>query len=350
MDSLQNNCSSSPDVSVVAGLSFIHVDEVSFSYKDKGIVPIIQHVKVEIPQSKITSIIGESGSGKSTLLKLIYGLLSPAEGEIRMEGKLIPSPQDKLIPGHDEMKIVSQDFDTLNLYAKVWDNIASQLSNTNIVLKEQKTQEILEALKIQHLAQKRVSDLSGGEKQRVAIGRALVHNPKVLLMDEPFNQVDAAFRSELQSDIRHIVDNTGITVILVSHDPEEVLALSDHLIIMHNGQVVESGNPQDIYQTPKKAYSARLLANSNIVSSEKAQILGIKTDNNIALHREWIKIRSDDNGNFIVKDVFFKGFYKEIRIANKEGLHLSSITPPSYSFKAGDRLYIDIDNYVELTT
>src|SRR5690606_37378556 len=125
------------------------------------------------------------------------------------------------------------------LYAKVWDNVASQLSNTNLELKARRTQEVLEQLRIDHLAQKRVADLSGGEKQRVAISRALINDPEVLLMDEPFNQVDAAFRDELQQDIQNIVNNTGLTVILVSHDPAEVLAMADFLLVMKAGEIAD---------------------------------------------------------------------------------------------------------------
>src|SRR5690606_12727309 len=197
----------------------------------------------DIEEGKITAIIGESGSGKSSLLRLIYGLLEPQSGEIRYRGWLVPTRKDKLIPGHDAMKLVSQGFDDLNHYAKVWDNIASQLSNTDIEGKNRKTQEVLDRLRIAHLAQHRVADLSGGERQRVAIARALINEPEVLLMDEPFNQVDAAFRDALQQDIRKIVEDTGLTVILVSHDPAEVLGMADDLLVLKDGRIVDFGNP-----------------------------------------------------------------------------------------------------------
>src|SRR5690606_15066952 len=184
-----------------------------------------------IYEGRITAIIGESGSGKSTMLKLIYGLLEPDQGEIRYRGWRVPNPREKLIPGHDAMRMVSQGFDDLNTYANVWDNVASQLPNTDLEAKHTKTENILKQLRISPLYKQRIVDLSGGEKQRVAIARALINEPEVLLMDEPFNQVDASFREFLQHDIRKIVAETGLTVVLVSHDPAEVLSMADELLV-----------------------------------------------------------------------------------------------------------------------
>src|SRR5690606_21719819 len=131
-----------------------------------------------LPISKIPVIIGESGSGKSTLLRLIYGLLEPDSGEVRYRGLRVPSPREKLIPGHDAMRMVSQGFDDLNTYANVWDNVASQLSNTDLEAKFKTTEDTLFRLRIGHVAKQRIADLSGGEKQRVALARALVNDPE----------------------------------------------------------------------------------------------------------------------------------------------------------------------------
>jgi spermidine/putrescine transport system ATP-binding protein len=289
-------------------LPLIHGSDVSTVFDGKVLVTAVNRVSFGIEEGKITALIGESGSGKSTLLKLIYGLLEPSTGEVRYRGWLVPTRKDKLIPGHDAMKLVSQGFDDLNLYAKVWDNVASQLSNTNLELKAKRTQEVLEQLRIDHLAQKRVADLSGGEKQRVAISRALINDPEVLLMDEPFNQVDAAFRDELQQDIQNIVARTGLTVILVSHDPAEVLAMSDYLLVMKAGEIADYGKPKELYSKPNTPYTARLLAKSNILSANKAKVLGIDTGSLISILQEDINIESDDDGSFWIKDIKFRGF------------------------------------------
>ncbi|VTQ06317.1 Spermidine/putrescine import ATP-binding protein PotA [Sphingobacterium daejeonense] len=320
-------------------LPLIHGSDVSTVFDGKVLVTAVNRVSFGIEEGKITAIIGESGSGKSTLLKLIYGLLEPSTGEVRYRGWLVPTRKDKLIPGHDAMKLVSQGFDDLNLYAKVWDNVASQLSNTNLELKAKRTQEVLEQLRIDHLAQKRVADLSGGEKQRVAISRALINDPEVLLMDEPFNQVDAAFRDELQQDIQNIVARTGLTVILVSHDPAEVLAMSDYLLVMKAGEIADYGKPKELYSKPNTPYTARLLAKSNILSANKAKVLGIDTGSLISILQEDINIESDDNGSFWIKDIKFRGFYNELIVGNDD-LTLHTVQFPKTEIKKNTRIKI----------
>src|SRR5690606_17734657 len=161
------------------GLPLIHVENVSRSFPGKEKIVAVSGLSFGIREGRITAIIGESGSGKSTLLKLIYGLLEPDAGEVRYRGWRVPNPREKLIPGHDAMRMVSQGFDDLNTYANVWDNVASQLSNTDLDVKFSHTERILDRLRIGHSQKQRIADLSGGEKQRVAIARALVNEPGV---------------------------------------------------------------------------------------------------------------------------------------------------------------------------
>lgn len=327
------------------GLPLVYGENVSCIFENKEKIVAVDHVSFSVNEGEITSIIGESGSGKSTLLKLIYGLLEPQSGSIRYRGWLVPTRKDKLIPGHPAMKLVSQGFDDLNLYAKVWDNVASQLSNTNLQRKQDKTQEVLEKLNIAHLANQRVADLSGGEKQRVAISRALINEPEVLLMDEPFNQVDAAFRDNLQQDIKQIVKETGLTVILISHDPAEVLSLSDRLMVMKKGKIVDQGSPEELYYHPTHSYTAQLLAKSNLLSPEQAAILGIQTTQQIAIHQEWIKVQRNASGSLQIKDVRFRGFYNELTVGNDQ-LSLHLIDHPISAIERGTTVEIAIDKYI----
>ncbi|MCW2261650.1 MULTISPECIES: ABC transporter ATP-binding protein [Sphingobacterium] len=344
----QSSCQYVPFDKEVLGLPYIHLENLSFSFLENSESLAVQQANIGIQEGKITAIIGESGSGKSTLLRLIYGLLEPLTGEVRYKGWLVPTRKDKLIPGHQDMKLVSQGFDDLNTFANVWDNVASQLPNTNIEAKQTKTAAILKRLRIDHLAKKRIADISGGEKQRVAICRALVNDPQVLLMDEPFNQVDASFRDTLQQDIKQIVVETGLTIILVSHDPTEVLALADDLIVMKDGKILDQGHPRELYERPTNPYTALLLAKSNILSSTDAKLLQIQSDTTVIIHQEWVSITaSETTHDFTLTDIRFRGFYYELVITN-HALQLHAISTTPVSIQIGQPVTVKIAQYISL--
>jgi ABC-type Fe3+/spermidine/putrescine transport system ATPase subunit len=302
----------------MAAIPFLQATSISKTYAGTQFSGI-KKTDLTISQGKITAIIGESGSGKSTLLKLLYGLLSPDSGEVKFKGNRVWGPGEKLIPGHDAMKMVGQQTDDLNLFAKVWDNVAIMLPSTNLKAKQEKTENILTQLKMTGLADKQVVHLSGGEKQRVAVARALVVNPEILLLDEPFNQVDASFREGLQHDIRQIVKDTGLTVVIVSHDPAEVLSMADELVVLKNGEILEWGDPRAMYQHPKYLYTAQLLTNCSVLTNEEAKKAGIKTRaEHIVIYPEWVKTVKTWTGNdWEIKQILFKGFYEDLLVEYK---------------------------------
>jgi ABC-type sulfate/molybdate transport systems ATPase subunit len=308
----------------------------------------VKRISLTIKPKKITAIIGESGSGKSTLLRLLYGLLSPDEGRVQFKGERIWGPEEKLIPGHDAMKMVTQDTDGLNVYAKVWDNIAVLMPNTDVGAKEERTTQVLKQLNILHLADKQAFFLSGGEKQRVAIARALITRPEVLLLDEPFNQVDTSFREGLQQDIRQVVQETGLTVIMVSHDPAEVLSMADELIVLKDGEIIESGHPKTLYQNPQNLYTAKLLTNCNVLSNEDARHCGISSKaDNIVIYPEWAAPTSSwTRKDWVVKQVLFKGSYEDLLI-EKGHITLRLLNDQPGKYHIGDKVHIKVSKYLE---
>src|ERR1700743_435303 len=308
----------------------------------------IKTTDLTIQSGQITAIIGASGSGKSTLLSLIYGLQSPDTGEVRFKNERIWGPEEKLIPGHDAMRMVTQAEDDLNLFAKVGDNISVLLPNTNLQAKKDKTEKVLTQLNMLQLADKRVADLSGGEKQRVAIARALVTQPEVLLLDEPFNQVDTSFRDGLQDDIRQIVKDTGLTVVMVSHDPGEVLSMADMLLVLKDGEIIEAGNPKKLYNDPQYLYTARLLTNCNVLSADEATLCDIKASKNqVILYPEWIEARDGWGGrHWTVKQVLFKGFYEGLLVEN-DGVTLRILNGHPENYIEGSKVKLKIGRYLE---
>ncbi|MBS1526369.1 MAG: ABC transporter ATP-binding protein [Bacteroidetes bacterium] len=307
----------------------------------------IKDIHLEIQPGQITAIIGASGSGKSTLLSLLYGLLSPDTGEVNFKGERVWGPEEKLIPGHDAMKMVTQAEDDLNLFARVRENVSILLPNTDLRAKEEKTNNILTRLRMTALADKRVNDLSGGERQRVAIARALVTEPEVLLLDEPFNQVDTSFRDGLQEDIRQVVKDTGLTVIMVSHDPAEVLSMADELIVLKNGGIIEAGNPQKVYNDPQYLYTAKLLARCNVLSAGEASVCGVRTQKQqVMIYPEWIETRRFGGSKWTVKQLLFRGFYEELLVENN-GVILRMLNGEPGKYGEGSNLSLKIKKWVE---
>jgi len=327
--------------------SFLQALAVSKTYSGERVAGV-KRISLNIKPQKITAIIGESGSGKSTLLRLLYGLLSPEEGRVMFKGERIWGPEEKLIPGHDAMKMVTQDTDGLNLFAKVWDNIAVLLPNTDVTTKEERTRQVMQQLNILKLADKQAFFLSGGEKQRVAIARALATRPEVLLLDEPFNQVDTSFREGLQQDIRQVVHDTGLTVIMVSHDPAEVLSMADELVVLKDGEIIEAGHPKILYQNPQNLYTAKLLTNCNLLTRAEAAQCGIDTKAaNIVIYPEWANpTGSWTRKDWTVKQVLFKGNHEDLLIV-KGNITLRLLNDEPDKYKIGDKVHIKINNYLE---
>ncbi len=307
----------------------------------------ISNISFAINRGDIVAIIGESGSGKSTLLKCIYGLLKPDSGEVLFNGKKVKGPDEQLIPGNAEMKMVTQDF-SLNIYAKVYDNIASMLSNTDVKAKEEKTLAMMEHLHITKLKDKKIIELSGGEQQRVAIAKALISNTKVLLLDEPFSQVDSLLKNQLRADIKRLAKETGLTIILVSHDPTDGLFLADQLLILKQGQLLQHDEPENIYQNPSDLYTAKILGNAVSLTKEEAEQLGIKTTKlNVVFYPEWVELKSTWNSRrFEVKEVYYKGFYDEL-LLERNGVVIRALQLNSGEHKKNDHVQANIGRFLE---
>lgn len=291
-------------------MSLLQIKNVSKNFLE-GVPSGISAIDLEINSGDIVTILGESGSGKTTLLKLIYGYLVPQEGEVLYKNERIKGPTEKLIPGHDEMKMVTQEL-TLNLYAKVFDNIASLLSNTDLEAKAELTLQTMEFLRIDHLAEKKIVELSGGEQQRVAIARAVITEPKVLLLDEPFSQVDSILKRQLRDDIERLAKFLKMTIVMVSHDPTDGLALSNQLIIIKDGKILREGKPKDLYFNPQYAYVASLLGKANIL---KGYSFLPNQHEAFAVYPNHIQLsQSEDSIMATVKSTHFSGAFQEVEI------------------------------------
>lgn len=326
--------------------SFISLKNVSKHYS-VDLTAGVSEINLTIEKGDFVAIVGESGSGKSTLLKLIFGTLGPNEGELTFNGEHIPGPHEKLIPGHDSMKMLSQDFN-LNLYAKVYENIESMLSNENLQEKKQRALDVMELLGISALAEKRIVELSGGEQQRVALARAIITQPEILLLDEPFSQLDAVLKTQFRADLKKLSKDLGITIIMVSHDPVDGLTLADKMFILKDGRLIESGEPVAVYNNPSHIYTARLLGNAFFLPSAEARLMGIKSKSaNVMIYPEWVQLRSSwTSKKYEVEEIFFRGFYEDLLLERK-GIRIHAVNNKPGVYKKGQGVQVVIERYLE---
>lgn len=218
-------------------------------------------------KGQILGIVGKSGSGKTTLLKCIYGLEDLQGGEVRFEGQRVLGPSYNLIPGYEEMKLVSQDFYVLDNHT-VEENIFDKLIGYPNEAKQKRAARILKLLELTAIKNTRAKYLSSGQKQRVAIARALAIIPKVLLLDEPFSNLDKLLTEKLFSFVMEEVRKNETAVILITHLAEEALKYADSLAVMDEGKLVQTGEKWEVYYQPSNRRLAGLLGDFNLLRQE----------------------------------------------------------------------------------
>lgn len=246
--------------------------EVEFAY-EKG-HPVIRDFSFFIGRNQLICLLGESGSGKSTLLKLIYRELKPDKGEIVNDYTSYAHLPDPLLPGHYNIRYVPQDL-RLEPFITVREIAGKHLSNMLGDKKAQRVTEVLKALGILELQNKKPHELSGGQQQRVAIARAVAGKPDLLLLDEPFSQLDHHLHNEVRARLMHYLHRHKITLIYTSHRAEDALGYSDRIAVMQDGRLLQYDTPQHVYQHPNSYYVAGLLDRVNKLNGDQVKAFGI---------------------------------------------------------------------------
>ena len=275
----------------------LKVNNISFNYtKNK---PVLENFNFSLKQGEHLCVMGESGCGKSTLLKAIYGLLDLKKGEVFWKEKQIFGPKKNLVPGFENFKYVAQDFDLMP-YISVSENIKKFLSRFYPEESEKRTQELLEVIEMQAFENTKVKNLSGGQKQRVAIARALAKEPQLLLLDEPFGQIDNFKKNSLRRNLFSYLKEKNITCIVATHDKNDALSFADKLIIIKDNKILENDSPKQIYNTPKEKYIAALFDDVNEITVNEKTVL---------LYPHQIKIVENSDLKATVLNSYFKGSY-----------------------------------------
>jgi ABC-type sugar transport system ATPase subunit len=317
-------------------MAFLEV--TGLSKKERGRFIVNDIYFVQQPFQKM-AIAGETGSGKTTLLKMIAGLVQPGSGEIRFHDKKVIGPYDKLIPGHPKIAYLSQHFELRNNY-----RVEEELEAVNKLTGEV-ANEIYHVCRIEHLLKRKTDQLSGGERQRIVLARLLTTSPELLLLDEPFSNLDATHRNIIKTVISDIGEKLKITCILVSHDALDILSWADTILVMKDGQLIQQGTPEYIYRRPVNEYCAGLFGEYNLVSgSDIAGALpGMSLNGQKLLIRPehfLIAPASHNSLRGIVKEVFFKGSYYSIDVKiNKQVIRVQASDD---RLQTGDEVWLTV--------
>lgn len=305
----------------------------------------LSNVSFSIESGQLLSIIGESGCGKTTLMRILAGLEEKTKGNSYLNGERIKGPLSKLVAGHEDIEIVQQNFDLFPNH-KVKDIIQFKLRYYTEEYQDHRINELLDLCNLQNQASKTPKELSGGQEQRVALARALANEPKLILMDEPFSHLDVVLKRQLKAEIVEIIKKTNTTFIFVTHDTEDALSISDQILILKDGDLLQVGHPTEIYEQPINSYVASFFGTPSLfkLSDLHQNISSISNTNQVALLRgEHIEISENGNISGKVKHCYYHGFQFQIIIELKNGLTLTSYSKKAFEINSNIQFDIDLE-------
>ena len=306
--------------------ALISLRGIRVDYDDE---PVLKGIDLDIMDKEFITFLGPSGCGKTTTLRIIGGFIQPKEGDVFFGGVRI----NDLPPYKREVNTVFQRY-ALFPHLNVYENVEFGLKVAKVPEKERRAsvKEMLKLVGLSGYDKRHINQLSGGQQQRVAIARALVNRPKVLLLDEPLGALDLKLRKEMQIELKRIQQALEITFIYVTHDQEEALTMSDRVVVMRDGNILQIGTPQDIYNEPCNAFVADFIGESNIIDGIMHKDFLVEFANDyfdcvdkgfqskervqVVVRPEDFKIVPADQGKIsgIVESVIFKGVHYEIMV------------------------------------
>jgi ABC-type sulfate/molybdate transport systems ATPase subunit len=296
-------------------MDFLRIEEVS-----KNVIGgiALQKTSLRFEQFQKIALVGETGSGKSTLLKIMGGYMSPDTGMAYFQEKKVWGPNEQLIPGHPGIAYLSQHFELRNNY------YVHEILEYATKVSEEEAKKIFAICQIDYLLKRKTDQLSGGERQRISLARLLVGAPKLLLLDEPFSNLDMTHKSIIKKVIHDICDELNITCMLVSHDPVDVLSWADEIFVLHEGNIIQKGYAVEIYNHPINEYVAGLFGAYNVINSgsiaiKKAWKL-MKEKDQVIIRPENILLTKNKKSAIagVIKTINFCGHYSSIEVKTEE--------------------------------
>lgn len=297
----------------------------------------VENINLSVEEHELLTLLGPSGCGKTTILRAIGGFNQIDSGKIFLDGKEIQDLQPEKRP-------TGMVFQSYNLWPHmtVYENMAFGMQIRKYP-KEQIKKEITKMLKLVRMdgtEKKYPGQLSGGQQQRIAIARALVLKPSLLLLDEPFSALDAKIRGQMREELKRIQREAGLTVIFVTHDQEEAMAISDRIAVMRRGYMEQIGTPEEIYEHPKTRFVAEFIGEMNFVEED-----GIS----FAVRPEDVSIRHDQNGKYEILQMMSLGHYTQaiVKKSEKEMLKVFLQKDQAKGFETGNRVSCNFDRQQE---
>ncbi len=310
--------------------SILRIENLTKNYENNE---ALKGVNLDVYKGEVIVILGPSGCGKTTTLKIIAGFEHADEGEVMFEGENVNDTP----PYERQVNTVFQKY-ALFPHMNVYENIAFglKIKKMDKATIDVKVKEMLKLVALEGFEKRSIDSLSGGQQQRIAIARALVNEPKILLLDEPLGALDLKLRQEMQRELKKIQQKLGITFIFVTHDQEEALTMSDTIVVMNKGKIQQMGSPEDIYNEPKNSFVAKFIGESNIVDGVmlddyrvkfcgrefECVDYGFEKNENIevVIRPEDIKMVDADKGMLkgLVTSVVFKGVHYEMAVQENE--------------------------------
>lgn len=275
---------------------------------------VLNGVDIRLKKGESLAILGYSGEGKTTLLRLLAGLLSPDGGSIHFKGEPLPGPDEKLVPGHEDIRLVYQHYG-LDHSLTVGQNLRHRMLGFKPEVIEKRSKRLLKWCLLDKLENQAIELLSGGEKQRLALARALADYPELLLLDEPFSSIDIPLRLHFKRGLAQFAIEDGFSMILVTHDYQDAFQLADHIMVLHKGKIIRMGTPRDIYEQPGHKVVAELLGAINLMK-ENGQWIWIK--------EERIQLKARGKGwEGVIHSKMYLGDFIQYRVKNSRGEELT---------------------------
>jgi iron(III) transport system ATP-binding protein len=233
---------------------------------------ILNNLNFTLKKGEVFGIVGPSGAGKSTLLSIMAGLLDASKGEVKLGSEIIYGPKDRLLPGHPEVQLVNQEFG-LDIYHTVSENLRVKANHLTAEMKGEFIAELLDLMELTHIANHKAIQLSGGEKQRLAMARAIIMEPKVILLDEPFAHMDAHIKRKVIAYLLALKKSRKTTFVFVTHDGQDVMTFADRIAYFNQGQIQRIDTPEAFYRYPTAYEEGLFFGELNSVKQKKETLI-----------------------------------------------------------------------------